>query len=281
MMARLRIALLGSYTVTLDDLPLTTFPTDKVRALLAYLAIESDRAHRRETLATLLWPNSPKTAAHTSLRQALYRLRYTLGDHQAALPHLLVSAKEVQLNPASDHWMDVSEFEVHISACRGHRPSGPSLCPDCVARLETAVALYRGDFLSGFSLPDCPRFDWWQLSTEEACHRQVLEALTWLTDHYEARGEYDLLGHYARRKIELEPWRESAHCRLMRALALRGERGQALHQYEICRHDLARELGVEPSAATTRLREQIQGGALERRVREKVATEFFSLPLKD
>ena len=265
-MAHLQITLLSSYTVTLDDLPLTTFPTDKVRVLLAYLAVESDRAHRRETLTTLLWPASSGIAARRSLRQALYRLRHTLGDHQAALPHLLVSTKEVQFNPASDHWLDVVEFEAHIAASRAHHPRGMNLCPDCVARLTAAVALYRGDFLSGFSLSDCPRFDWWQRSTEEACHRQAMEALTWLTDHYEAHGEYALLDHCTRREIELEPWRESAHRRLMRALALMGKRDQALHQYEVCCRDLAQELGVGPSAVTTELHRQIREGSLDMHV---------------
>jgi hypothetical protein len=32
------------------------FKSNKVRALLAYLAVEMDRPHRREVLAGLLWP---------------------------------------------------------------------------------------------------------------------------------------------------------------------------------------------------------------------------------
>ena len=260
--SRLRIFLFGSYRVTLDDLPPTAFATDKVRALLAYLAVESGRAHRREALAALLWPGSSDTAARTSLRQALYRLRCTLGDRHAALPHLVPTAKDLQLNPAGEHWLDVAEFEALISACRAYHPGGRNLCPDCVARLEAAVELYQGDLLTGFSLPDCPRFDWWQLSTREACHRQAMEALTWLTIHHESRGQYHLLVHYARREIELEPWRESAHRRLMRALALRGQRGEAVHQYEICRGELAQEMGVRPSAETVRLYERIRAGNL-------------------
>ena len=104
------------------------------------------------------------------------------------------------------------------------------------------------------------------MTPQEACHRQAMEALTWLTDRYEAHGDYALLDHYARRKIEMEPWRESAHRRLMRALALRGERGQALHQYEICRRDLAQELGVDPSAVTSELHQQIREGSLDMHV---------------
>jgi DNA-binding SARP family transcriptional activator len=260
--AHLNIALLGSYRVTLDGVPLNTFATDKVRALLAYLVVESERAHRREELTALLWPDSPRAAAHTSLRQALYRLRGALGDQQAAIPHLLLSAKEVQLNPASDHWLDVVEFEAHVVASQAHHPRALSLCPDCVARLAAAVKLYRGDFLAGFTLPGCEQFDWWQLSTREACHHHALDALTMLAIHCESRGEYGQLIQYARRMIELEPWSESAHRRYMRALALGGQRARALRHYELCCRQLAQEMGVGPSAETQELYEQIRSGAL-------------------
>jgi DNA-binding SARP family transcriptional activator len=35
----------------------------------------------------------------------------------------------------------------------------------CLEALEEAVALYRGDFLEGFSLPDSAQFDDWGLET--------------------------------------------------------------------------------------------------------------------
>jgi len=260
-MSRLAIALLGSYWTTLDGLPVTAFATDKIRALLAYLAVESERPQRREALASLLWPDHTSAAARTSLRQALYRLRCALGDRDADPPHLLITAKDVQLDPDSDLWVDASEFEAAISVCGANHLGGRNLCPDCVARLETAVALYRGNFLSGFSLRACPRFDWWQLNSREAYERQALQALAWLTDHYEVRGDYDLVSKHAHRKLDLEPWRESAHRRLMRAMALSGERTEALKQYESCRSILTREMGVEPSLQTTQLYEQIRAGA--------------------
>ena len=56
---RLSICLLGSFQVTLQGRSVTGFPSDKARSLLAYLAVEADRSHRRETLAGLLWPEFP------------------------------------------------------------------------------------------------------------------------------------------------------------------------------------------------------------------------------
>ena len=57
-MPRLSISLFGSLRVNLDGEPATGFESDKVRALLAYLAVESGAPHRRAKLAGLLWPDS-------------------------------------------------------------------------------------------------------------------------------------------------------------------------------------------------------------------------------
>ena len=92
-MSHLAISLLGSFRITLDDSPLTTFATDKGRALLAYLAVESGRPHRRETLLDLFWPDRPPAAARNNLRQALYRLRQNLADATNQAPHLQITAK--------------------------------------------------------------------------------------------------------------------------------------------------------------------------------------------
>jgi DNA-binding SARP family transcriptional activator len=54
-MAHLSISLLGPFQVSLDARPATSFESNKARALLAYLAVEADRPHRRDVLAALLW----------------------------------------------------------------------------------------------------------------------------------------------------------------------------------------------------------------------------------
>jgi DNA-binding SARP family transcriptional activator len=58
--------------------------------------------------------------------------------------------------------------------------------------------------------------------------------------------------------ILLKSWRESFHRLLMRNLAQAGQRKAALAQYEQCQQELAKELGVEPSARTRRLYEQLR-----------------------
>ena len=70
-MAHLSLALLGPVQIQLDGAPVTAFESDKGRALLAYLALEAGRPHRRAALAGLLWPERPERAAHLSHKSAL------------------------------------------------------------------------------------------------------------------------------------------------------------------------------------------------------------------
>ena len=88
--------------VTLDGAPVTGFESDKVRALLAYLAVESDRPHRRETLAGLLWPEQPENAARLSLRQTQRedkRARRTLAEYLWKSYQLENRVKTLALSP--------------------------------------------------------------------------------------------------------------------------------------------------------------------------------------
>ncbi len=94
-------------------------------------------------------------------------------------------------------------------------------------------------------------------------------ALHGLAGAHEARGEYEQAQACARRQLELEPWDEGAHRRLMRALALGGRRVAALVQYQTCRRLLAVELGVEPARETTALVESIRDGSLSRGAEEQ------------
>lgn len=51
--------------------------------------------------------------------------------------------------------------------------------------------------------------------------------------------------------IELEPFRESAYCDLMRLHQSMGNRAEALRVYERCRPLMREELGADPSPQTT------------------------------
>ncbi len=195
-----------------------------------------------------MWPDYPDRSALTNLRSALANLRQTSGDHQAHPPFLLITRDTVQFNTASDYALDASTLQdlPHLS----------------IDQLEQAVATYRGSFLEGFSLADSAPSEEWVLYKRQQISRQMLDALQRLAAHFEECGDYKRAIAYARRRLELEPWDENAHCQLMRSLALSGQRSLALAQYEACSRLLQQELGVEPAHEATALYESIRDETL-------------------
>jgi DNA-binding SARP family transcriptional activator/predicted ATPase len=246
--ARLAVRLLGPFEVTLDGKPVAGFRSDKVRALLAYLCVEPAGHHRREKLAGLLWPDLPEGSARTNLRHALANLRQVIGDQEAEAPLLSVTPQTIQIDAASEVWTDVTAVARLLKSAH-------------LQQLEQAVALYRGDLLEGFSLPDSSLFEEWALLHRERLHRLLVDTLHNLAEAYEQRGDYERALRHAWRQVELEPWREAAHRQVMRLLALSNQRLAALAQFETCRRLLADEMGVEPEPETAALYEQIRGGA--------------------
>jgi len=261
-MPRLTLSLLGPFHVTLDNHTVSSFAYDKVRALLAYLVVEADRPHRREALAELLWPDQPATTARHSLSQALTTLRQVLGDHTMTPPYLFVTRESVQWNRASDYVVDVASFMALIDACQHHAHPRRETCAHCGRQLEQAVALYKGEFLTQFTIRDSAAFEEWALLRREWLQQRVFGALTWLAEYHMERRAYEQAARYVQRQIALDSWREDAHRQLMRALALGNQRAAALRHYQQCRALLAKELGIEPDTATTMLYEQIRAGVL-------------------
>ncbi|MFN8497985.1 MAG: BTAD domain-containing putative transcriptional regulator [Anaerolineae bacterium] len=253
---KLILAFLGPFHVTLNGQP-ARFATARGRALLAYLAAEADRPHRREALADLLWPDHSETLARRSLSQELVRLRRAILDGDGPASHLHITATTLQFNAAGTD-VDVTHFQSLLAACADHRHDAIERCPACLSRLRAAIALYQGDFLAGFSLKDNQPFNEWSLFRREHLRRRALDALDILVRHALNAADYVQVQRYAQRQVELEPWYEEGHRHLMRALAAMGQRSAALAQYDVCRRILVSELGVEPSAETRALHDSIR-----------------------
>ncbi|MHB9032319.1 MAG: ATP-binding protein [Anaerolineae bacterium] len=257
-MARLSLRLFGVFQAAVDERPVTGFPYHKVQALLIYLAAEAGRAHERETLAGLFWPEESERNARKNLSHTLMLLRHAISDQDAYPPFLNITPQQLKFNQSSQHWIDVAAFTDLLSACQTHNHSNVSGCHACLERLEQAIALYERPFLEGFSLGDCPEFEEWCVLQRERYHRLALETLECLANVYEGKREYEQALTHTRHQLALDPWREEAHRQLMRLLASSGQRSTALAQYVTCRRVLAEELDVAPSLETTALYERIR-----------------------
>ena len=255
-----RLYVLGTYDLRRGDESAVSFESNKVRALLAYLVVEPEVRHSRDTLATLLWPDVPDAVARKNLRQALSNLRKVLGDVRAGSPYLLVNRHTVTLNPERPLWSDVGEFMRLWRAVEHHSHRAMERCPACAQRLQKAVDLYRGDFLAGFAVKHSNPFDDWLILTRERFHHQVVRALEILLHYYELAGELEAAQQCAEHLVRLDPWREEVYAELIRVLAARGRRSEALRVFKQCEEMLQQELNVSPSESTRLLVKRIQVG---------------------
>jgi DNA-binding SARP family transcriptional activator len=259
-MPRWSLRLLGPFALERDDGPVRGFRSDKVRALLAYLAAQPDRLWSRSVLADLLWPDRPEAVARSNLRNALSNLRQLLGDGHGGPRYLEALPTGVRVTPTADHWVDVAEVQGLLQAVP-HTPDGGA-DPRATARLERVLALLRGDFLEGFAL-DAGPFAAWASTMREQWRIETVRVARALALASPQHGDPAVAEDATRRWLALEPWDESAHRHLMRLLARQGQRAAALVQHDVCRRLLAAELGVEPQPETTRLATAIRTGEFD------------------
>lgn len=232
-MAILHVRMLGGFALAWDDRVELSIPGTATRSLLAYLLVHRDRSHSRNLLAGLFWPDLPDAVARRRLTQALWQIRAALAPH----PALLTEGDAVRLDPVLPLWLDVEEFGRWVD----EEP-------------RRAVDLYRGEFLAGY-------YDDWLLAERERLREMFLAALERLVAESKARGAVEEALAHACRLVAEDPWREEAHCEVMRLCHVLGRDAEALKQYYLCRQALADELGIEPSPATQALAAEIAARA--------------------
>ncbi|MEZ4706155.1 MAG: tetratricopeptide repeat protein [Caldilineaceae bacterium] len=250
----LELALLGNPEIHLAGQPLARLRSAKTYALLYYLAV-TRRAQPRTTLAGLFWGDVDEYYARRNLNRTLSDLTKTLGEH------LTVERQSLALARSQPYWLDVEILEGAAST----RP-----LPENVAELAIAANLYRGDFLAGFYVHDAPDFEQWVSHERTRLRTDVLQLHHALANFYAEQGDLRQAMDYARRSLQLEPWREESHRQLMLLLAQSGQRSAALAQFELCSQALRSELNVEPDAATMELVARIRAGTLGKLTGDKV-----------
>ena len=212
----------------------------KVFALVAYLALQPDKAHSREQLAGLLWGERSDQRAYASLRQALYSVRQVLGDEADRL--LQIERESVGLRLLDT--LQVDAWDLSAAWKRGD--------------FARVVDLYSGPLLDGLKLSDCPDYETWLFLQRESFEQKTIAALQQHVAHLLSSGAYDNALPHATRLMELDFLNEEGHRLLMKIHASRGDQSAARRQYQLCVELLARELGVEPMPETTSLFQQLE-----------------------
>lgn len=245
---RIRIYLTGAVCAETETALLeeADFPSPQARRLFVALVLERHRPQTSERLAEILWPDRLPAAWETSLKALVSKLRQTLKQTLPALVECepdLVSSRFgcYALRLPASAWVDVEaarqaldEAEGLVRAGRIQEAWGPA---------NVSVSVAKRELLPGET------GEWVESKRRELADLR-LRALESYIDICLGVEQGTLAAQLAREAIDIEPFRESSHQRLMRCEAALGNRAEAIRVYHRCRELLLDELGVEPSPET-------------------------------
>ncbi|MDI3297535.1 MAG: BTAD domain-containing putative transcriptional regulator, partial [Bacillota bacterium] len=177
--------------------------TRKGEALLWYLAAQPEKKFTRSHLAGLLWEGSYEPSARRTLTTVLVTLRRAL----PAFP-LHVTREVLSWDPDAHVQLDIMQF------CREAGIEGPqtsTLHERDEKQLAAALALRRGPFLDGFSVPDSAEYQVWLEQQRHLWDRRVLVVLERLAGLAEAARNWEALASHSRAALAIDPLQESFH----------------------------------------------------------------------
>lgn len=214
-------------------------------ALLAYLAVaDGGRSHRRDLITAMFWPESDAERSRHALRQTIYALR------QAGGVGLIVSRgqEEIGLGPEALS-CDAVEFAAMLEA------GSP----------ESALALYRGDFLAGLHTSGtADEFEDWLTGTRTRLRSSAATAAATLARKAEERNDLDGALRWISIAIGADPLKETLHQVHIRVLLAAEDVQGANAAYQVLESRLKRDLDSEPSAETRALLNQSAVGSTKR-----------------
>lgn len=255
LMCQFKVHTFGQFAAEYIECPPIRFASSKEQELLSYLVLRRGRRHARELLASVLWGDATADRSKKYLRTELWRLRTDTMPPDGSPPVVKATREWIRINPQADVWSDASVLESTHDLVRG-KPA-ERLTPQEAALLEEAIQLYEGRLLEGWYQ------DWCQ-AERERLHQVYLDIADKLMAYSEIHGHHDAGIALGLRVMTEEPMRERTHRRLMRLYYHAGDRASALEQYDRCESILCESLGVEPSAETRALYQQLRVDSLER-----------------
>ena len=266
MLPRMWVGVLGPTVVrrSADD---TGAPTElkaaKHRALLAALALQPGRPMSADALVEAIWGEDAPPSAQATLHTYLSVVRRTLEPDLPARTssRYLVSSDQGYELRLADDGLDAAEFarvvtEVHarlgpLATATAPQVDDPTAAVDALARLDRALALWRGEpyaDVNGFDLATAERARLAELRLLALEDRATLLIASGAPGT--ATGELEALT--ARHPLRERPW-----TLLAVAQARTGRQADALATLERLRQTLDEQLGIEPSPAVRDLQTAI------------------------
>jgi DNA-binding SARP family transcriptional activator/Tfp pilus assembly protein PilF len=244
----LMVSMLGPVAIVRDPTrPLASdaWPTRRARDIFCFII--SRRHHRasKDTIVDTFWGETDFEAVEKNFHPTVSHIRKALNSNQPLKQNfLLYRDGDYQLNSEFSYRIDTEEFDRLVNEGENARRSRQF--EECIRAYESALALYRGEFMQGSYEP-------WVEEQRTYYREQYLRLLEALAGVAQTAADWPKVMQLAQLIIHDDPFREDIHCMVMRAHAAEGNRGAVKDQFETLKRLLRGELGVEPSAETRKL----------------------------
>lgn len=212
------------------------FRRQKVKTLLALLALNQGKELLRERLSAILWPASSPATAQRNFYSTWSLLRKALSLPGGECPYLVRLQYSCKLDMRAVR-SDVAEFDALCNRLL-FDPPDVEAWSGVYNRLEE---LYRGDLL-----PSEGRNEFIVQQREEYRAR-LIDALVAASMRLFEGGGLQAALWFAHAAVRKDATREDAYTALMQAQIAMGQRTAALDTYFKCKRYLSDELGIDPS----------------------------------
>lgn len=241
-MEPLYVNLLGSFTLRRGlDGPVLSEEKSTSRILwtfLQYLLVFHTKDVSQEELMDVLWGECPSANPVSTMKTLLHRSRHFL--EELGFPDgkqvLLYRRGIYSWSPEVQMVLDTERFE--------------ALCASADQKIEDgveALQLYQGDFLP--KAAGTP----WALSLRTYYHGKYLQLCRNVGSFLLEQERYDQVIDICKRAILVDPYDETCHLLLMKALNAIGEQQSALQHYSEMSSLFMDQLGVSPSKESANL----------------------------
>ncbi|RSM60429.1 SARP family transcriptional regulator [Amycolatopsis sp. WAC 01376] len=221
--------------------------TPKLLQLLAMLLIRPGKTVHVDSLVHELWNDTPPRSVRRTLHTYVHHLRRHL-DPDGAGGLLVTSAPGYRLDIDAGV-VDVSEFHRLHRLGRDLLDEGDNAA--AAHAFRTALDLWSGPPLANIHCgPTLAAYTVYLLE-----HRRNARDL-WIEAEIRAGNHREMLG-VLRSLTTADPFDETLHAQLIRALGLSGRRSDALATFEWLRTRLEDELGVKPCAELRELHREL------------------------
>ena len=227
------------------------WPTRRARDILCFIA--SRRHHRasKDAIIDTFWGETDFEVVEKNFHPTVSHIRKALNSNQPLKQNfLLYRDGDYQLNSEFSYRIDTEGLDRLLS--EGENARRARQFDECIRAYESALTLYRGEFMQGSYEP-------WVEEQRTYYREQYLRLLEALAGVAQTAADWPKVMQLAQLIIHDDQFREDIHCMVMRAHAALGNRGAVKDQFEGLKRLLASELGVEPSAETRKLYQQLMG----------------------